>query len=972
MRRCDAGSRLATAGLDLPTPCAGDVLLGAAQHWRVAPGLLTLAVALGALLGLAAAALLFLRLSRSRLAPHGWCIPRRRFMTGEVDADADRISAARKAARSNGKMETKLQSAAPTNSDVAAFALKAKVVYPINQRYRPLADGASNPSLHENSKLGPLHPPESLSSSSLGSLSQENDEDDSSQLVFPSPVPRSLQNERFSIIGHFPESLCCPGFEGRISLYCLGLQSFQQLSSELLEQKHTMFLQVLRIIFNEWFHKEKIDSAFYSNVLLVQERELEELKNEASGKRLSAERSEDCSSGHSTLEDMERAGRHRQEYILQMAVGFSRQLERLCQRLQDRPSAPPKEGLRDMTHVLFCSLLLVEKGLAEVQNSHMKRLQEKMLWWEELVCWLPCRAALLRQEAVCGLRLVAKALEQLTSEGQLSFSHMEKMLSDLQGVLREDLQSCSEAECINLTKELVTERCRKTEMKRKKLTKAQVKERSRTLDTAAHHKDPQEFVKVHQALLLRQRKEGSDLEDQQDGRTAEAVCELWKKVHLSWSEKLAERLMELFRTSLPEQAGLPHDRCKQVAWEVERELGAQRCYKEAVARQHLTGLREQLEQDRQMWAEEVALVSASLAHLTDQQLRILRGMMVRQRDLQESGPRILMEEKQRLLLASLRRHFVARHFDLRTLKEMRLSRLKLTSQYDCRAVELDDCRRSHHTLRTGLKEPGASEAEKRQATEAVLIGQGFQQEFLSELDTGSEFLQEHAQLLVGHALAHSVRQRFRTKQPRSQLDDRRKQVELMEAASESVYVTRDSINTLIQNYYTQIQTIMRNLQQDQQSFLQDLTVDKQRNQLTWTLQKELANWARKPSSVEFQQRVEIQKKNILSRYDLDLEATCDRLRKKSSLLDQMRNCLEEQLQEAEESFLSRLAATARVPPASRGSSHVMSAAETHSGEDKLHPSKITSTSDTFLASRVTLAAAVFCDGELHFPPRCKV
>ncbi|KPP66452.1 hypothetical protein Z043_115043 [Scleropages formosus] len=738
------------------------------------------------------------------------------------------------------------------------------------------------------------------------------------------------------------------------------------------------------------------------------------------------------------------------------AVGFSRQLERLCRRLHERPGVPPREGLGDMIHTLVRSLLLAERGLAEVQNCHMKSVQEKMLRWEELACCLHTRTTLLRQEAACSLRLVAKALERLGSDGRLSFCRVEKMLSDLRGALREDLQSCSE-ECMSLTKELLSERCRKTESKRKKLMKTQAKERSRTLDTAAKCKDPQEFVKVHQALLLRQRKDSSDLEDQQDEKTAEAVCELWQvgfsvrvcacvrkdwgkaylcalpvqKIHLSWSEKLAQRVTALLRTDLREQTGLTHEYCERLGHEVERDLGAQLCHEEAVARQHLDGLRDQLEQDGRgsgvrsvggvgeaclPWSgvlkcfyvgggggagvsqpdsawRTAAQDSQRDGGPTEGRARKVGGAhnvdIRRTQDAQEahgrgalcfrhsltfilSGLWTLMEGKQRLLLAALQRLFAARHFGLRLLKEMRLSRLKLLSQYGSRAVELEDCSRCHQGARSGPKvrpprsqaqcerlyaladvtewgrkiakrarlpglarhhfgpgpearpseEPALSEGDKRQAAEALLVTQGFQQEFLSELDTGTEFAEEHAQLLVGHALAHSVRRRRRAPSaglPHPQLDER-EQVELAEAVSESVYASRASVATLIHSHYAQMQSIMRNLQQEQHNLLQDLAEesDKRRNRLTWSLQKDLADWGRKPSSIELQQRVDMRKKMILSTYDLELEAAYERMRKKKSLHDQMGKRFQDELQEAQESFLSQLAAMARVPLFSRG------------------------------------------------------
>lgn len=40
--------------------------------------------------------------------------------------------------------------------------------------------------------------------------------------------------------------------------------------------------------------------------------------------------------------------------------------------------------------------------------------------------------------------------------------------------------------------------------------------------------------------------------------------------------------------------------------------------------------------------------------------------------------------------------------------------------------------------------------------ESQLVGHNFQQEFLSELETGTELLQTHAQLVLGNALSHAV------------------------------------------------------------------------------------------------------------------------------------------------------------------------------------------------------------------------
>ncbi|KAG9345492.1 hypothetical protein JZ751_008636 [Albula glossodonta] len=813
--------------------CSSDVVIEFAESLQLFPGLLAVAIVFGVFFGIVAATLLYVFFLKPVLLNRKFqgYDARKLFETDDLDKEdnhSDSVSVGKKAGQNMALNErfNKEKKQLPASSDVAAFALKAK----------PLADGASNPSLHENSRLAMLPNAESSSSSSLESLSQDNEED-SSQCVTSSPIPNTFQNERFIRVGCFPETLT---FEGRISLYCVGLQSFQHLCSELQEERQV----ILKILFDELFRKEKTDSAFYSNILLMQEREM----------------------------------------------GFSRQVERLCQHLHSRPGLFSKEVEGQTTHTLIHSLLQVENQLAEFQFAEMKAAQEKLLSWEELRAWLQALPALLKQEAVCRLRLVAKALEQLTSDGQLSFTHMERMLSELQSAIREELQHCTE-ECTRQTKELVNEMYKKTDSKRRKLVKSQAKERGRALDTTQQLRDPLEFV---------------------------------KRVHSSWSEKLADRVKDLFLTTLPGQTHLSAQRCEQLRQEADRDLCAQLQREEALAKQSLQGLQEQLDLDRQVWVEEDALVTASLRHLCEQQLKILRGMSVKQKDWKESGAKSLMEEKHRLLLTAVQRQFMSRHFTLRALKEMRLSRLKMPPLSESKAAELEDCSKTQNTLsltpRAIHKDNGVSEAERRLGPESQLISQGFQQEFLSELDTGAELLQEHAQLLVGHALAQSVHQHSDAQPTPQQRPHNSRKLHLTEAASESVYVTRGSISALIHNYYTQIQSITKTQQEDHQHQLESIGGEcdraRGRSLLNKALQKELANWERKPTSSEFYQRVEMQKKRILAQFDADLEAAYETLRRRKS-------------DEAEETFMTRLAALARVPFTSRELGHTNS----HAGED---------------------------------------
>lgn len=57
---------------------------------------------------------------------------------------------------------------------------------------------------------------------------------------------------------------------------------------------------------------------------------------------------------------------------------------------------------------------------------------------------LQSQPALLKQEVSLRLGLIVTMMEQLTSDGALTFSDMETILSEVQTALNEALQTCSE------------------------------------------------------------------------------------------------------------------------------------------------------------------------------------------------------------------------------------------------------------------------------------------------------------------------------------------------------------------------------------------------------------------------------------------------------------------------------------------------------------------------------------------------
>ncbi|XP_042351685.1 ellis-van Creveld syndrome protein [Plectropomus leopardus] len=891
--------------------CGTDVLVSFTESLHVYTGLLTVATVCGGLSGIVAAALLYVFCLKPLLLTRQGYNARRLLEPddGELDNNqSDCVSNSRKEAPS-ATTNDKEKKQPTMNSDVAAFASRAKVVYPINQKYRPLADGASNPSLHEHSKLPAMPNDESSSSSDGESLSQEQDNDDSSQFISSSLVPKSLQNQSFTRVSHYPHTLTQSGFEGRISLYCLALQDIQQHCSQLQEEKNLMFLHMVKIIFSGRFPKDKNDADFSKNILHMQEKELNELKKQLPKGHTASDTNDDAPC---TLEEIERAQKDLLERGLQVCRRFSKQVEDLCQQMLKKTSIFSPDEAQDVILSLIQTLLLVENHLMNTQEDDLKRIQQKLLWWEELTGLLQSQPALLKREVSLRQGLIATTLEQLTSDDLLTFSHMEMILSEVQATLAEGLQQCTE-ECTRKMKELVNDKCSRMESKRKKLLRSQTKEKSRALETRPPHEDLQQLTKVYQELLMKHRQQISDLEQQQDSRVAEVLCDHWRKLRTSWSKRLGELAKDIFLTSVPAQSNVSAERCEKLWLDLEQELAAQLQQVECITKLQLEDMRAQLDKDEQVWSEEMALVQACLKHLSEQQMTILRAMVARQSYTIDSRVGKLIERKHEHLLVAVQRHFVVRHICLHMLKEMRLSKLKALSQTDFRAVLVEDPGKSHSCVNSALKNSSASLAERHLGPESQLVGHSFQQELLSELETGMELLQNHAQLVLGNALSHGIQQTMETLPTESQKQDDGLKHHLTEAASESVYVTKDSLTALVQSYYSHLQDIIKKLQQDQSNINQEVNEDQESSsQLNRSLLRELVNWGKKPTSAEFQQRVELHKRRVLEQCDLDQEAIYEELRRKKVVQDVTMERIKAQLLEAEESFISELAGLARV------------------------------------------------------------
>ncbi|XP_058269017.1 evC complex member EVC isoform X1 [Hemibagrus wyckioides] len=811
--------------------CSGDVLLQQAECVSLHSGVLLGSVCSGLLLGMIAAMFIHTLLfkpyclsAKSKGDP--WSLMDEDEGDDETEQDDMR--------RDREPAERVSCTDSPVINDVSAFALKARVVYPINQRYRPLADGASDPSPHDSASSSSDWPDES------------GDEDES---ISFGPAHKTHANLTFRRAQHYAHTLSYPDDERRLSLLCVTLQNLHQHMAQLQKEQWGIFFQIVQVLFST-----------DDRLLQQQEKELEMLRKESSSGQFW--RSKMGAEPICSIEEVKMAGREKLEHTLHTVLSFAKQLERLGQHFH---SSMPTNVMQEVTRTLINCLLLMEKQLKDIHSNIIQTLWDRQQWWEELSGWLRIRTALTRQEAELLIQLTSQSAEELTADGQLEFDHMEKLISELQSVLSNELQRCSE-QVTDHTLQLVSDHCKKIDVRLRKMLKAQNKE-IHTIQSH-NHQDAQQVAKLMAEMKLKHWTQRQEFELQQDRKVSDAVCDLWKKLFCSCSESVRMLWRECVANALTTSSALSEERSRTLLDNLELDWTNQMQQKESHTHQQLQMLREQLEQSKQIWAEQEALAAAAVNHLSNQNMKVTVALIARQKDLRDSVA--VIEGKQRLLLSELQRHLTAQHFYNTTLREMMTTQLSHTDT------------------------------------------QSLQQDLLSDLERASELLRSHAQFLIGHALDCNFRLRLDTSVPsnKTAANDGQKE-QLMKALCDSVCVSHDTLSTIIMNYCSHLQTVVTATQlRPPQQHLQLRERWQKTAECVRSLQRELNHWARKPHSAEFYRRVEQQKQRFLS--VCEEECVCDRV----DLQHQIQT-ISQELQKEEESFLSRLAALTRVPVTNR-------------------------------------------------------
>ncbi|XP_063561259.1 evC complex member EVC isoform X3 [Gorilla gorilla gorilla] len=750
----------------------------------------------------------------------------------------------------------------PSNSNITAFALKAKVIYPINQKFRPLADGSSNPSLHENLKQAvlPHQPVEASPSSSLGSLSQgEKDDCSSSSSVHSATSDDRFLSRTFLRVNAFPEVLACESVDVDLCIYSLHLKDLLHLDTALRQEKHMMFIQIFKMCLLDLLPKKKSDDELYQKILSKQENDLEELEKGLQIKLSNTEMSGAGDSEYITLADVEKKEREYSEQLIDNMEAFWKQMANIQHFLVDQFKCSSSKA-RQLMMTLTERMIAAEGLLCDSQELQALDALERTMGRAHMAKVIEFLKLHVQEETRCRLAAISHGLELLAGEGKLSGRQKEELLTQQHKAFWQEAERFSR-EFVQRGKDLVKASLAHQVEGTAKLTLAQEEEQRSFLAEAQPTADPEKFLKAFHEVLERQRLMQCDLEDEENVRATEAVVAL--------------------------------------------------C---------------------QVWMEECALSSVLQTHLREDHEGTIRGVLGRLGGLTEESTRCVLQGHDLLLRSALRR-LALRSNALATLTQMRLSGKKhlLQELREQRALEQgsSQCLDEHQWQLLRALEARVLEEASRLEEEVQQTRLQLQQRLLAEAQEVGQLLQQHMECAIGQALLVHARTAA-TKSRAKDRDDFKRT--LMEAAVESVYVTSAGVSRLVQAYYQQVARIMEDHEERKLQHLKTLQGERMEN---YKLRKkqELSNpssgsrtaGGAHETSQAVHQRMLSQQKRFLAQFPVHQQMRLHAQQQQAGVMDLLEAQLETQLQEAEQNFISELAALARVPlaesklfPAKRG------------------------------------------------------
>ncbi|KAL8207635.1 UNVERIFIED_CONTAM: hypothetical protein K2H54_060259 [Gekko kuhli] len=802
----------------------------------------------------------------------------------------------------------------PLDADVTEFALKAKVIYPINQKFRPLADGSSNPSLHSSAKQPVILPhqvPEGSPSSSLGSLSQGAKEDGASSTTTHSAASDDRYQDRtFLKVASFAELLTCDTFDVKMCLYSLFLRHLRLLDMELRRQKHVAILHIFRMHTDSFYLKKKMPEDLYQSILQTHKTAFEELQTQLSSRLMNMEVSRTQEAEYQTLDDVERNEKGYADHVLDNMEAFWRQTDRALLFLLDRSKCSSGKA-KKIRMRLTEAMIAAEEFFRDAQDSQARAIQERMFNWEQLVKIVGLLKTQLQEESKCRLHAISPVLDLLVQRNSLTVKQKEELLTGIQEAFWGKVE-LYEDECIQLGKNLIQKCLRSDAEKMESLRKAQEEEQRNLLDDS---QQLDAFLKVYRDMSEQQRKARCRLEEESECETSEAIVDLYKKLYSQYSCSLEDLVLRLFLQTLPALTSLPLKECELLKEEQQEDLALQLEQSESQRQKLWTFFQGQMQQEQKLWMEDHAFSAVMQRRLLETNEKLIQCVTTRLGGLSKASSKYVTQKHKSLLQPVLRR-LALRQIALTALAQMRTSRrrgfISQLKEHQILQQSSSHCFDEPRWKQLKETELHIDEEEEKLDNEVQQTRLEFHQQLTAETQESLQFLQQHLQPVIGQALVQHAWQLAAKHDTDEEGDIQGALQEMLKEDSRgNVDMTSNRAQVLLQNYLEQVAKIQESHEDAAWKVWQERTECQRQQKKRSCEQGDRSDPPNTPPAGW--ERTQGKPKRVWAWFDVQQRGRLAALRQKMARLNLVGTELENKLTRAEQQLVGELSAAARLP-----------------------------------------------------------
>ncbi|XP_071793681.1 uncharacterized protein [Asterias amurensis] len=698
----------------------------------------------------------------------------------------------------------------------------------------------------------------------------------------------------------------------------LSLQDFretQKLEDQLLQEKTSVFLQLLKIILSKFVAKERLDEEYADQFIDKYTQSVEDSMQAIASEQAAVE--DEMRQGSDIAKDP----LSMEEALEKTRPAFSRRMGNVIQENQlkiredlAKETELSEEEIDALFEKLSENMAESERMIGEEAARQAAILQQRLERRRALA--LQYNGIKTREETGIQTRVsdVQTVMDGLIDNQQLLEEQRDSIMKQYEADLAQ-IQENHQADVISQSLQLGEKLRKFREKKLRKQEKGQEEEMEELKVAASKAVNITDFVQAHHNLLEQHRDKRNSLLEELDHREAEDMLTLRQQLEQSRQESITKQEESLFEI-MAERARLSEKEANRIMRRHSANVKAFEEKQDELKQEQQGEIRERLAQRKALWEEQKQREEAEEKQLAEQQAKTVSRLLDTQSGLDEEARRqILLQHEQNTIT-------VNNQLQMTKMKHQKLFEAKLAHRRE-RLEALK--KKQEEELESAGSEKQASRLKEQHAQEVATEMKSIEQaksDLRSRLalEIKEALKAQDAQLgvLIGKLQVGQARRKNIIKKQDKAIKDLQEQI--VDSVSTNQAVSEHQTDRIIKKHLREIDEVQEKLQearQRQARVLQDkYEAKKLLKEKTFVsqLEEEKKEITRRQSAsalgIMNQMLLTTRHKQAISK--LELEMKRELAEQKEELNQELERAMVQELEEQEKNFMSQLAAVSQM------------------------------------------------------------